>query len=98
MIYKRGLVSLKAGAVYNELKRLDDNGTLPRLVSIGLLSPKANTYMRITEKVIYQQTRLKNTPNKVIICNVASEFKVSTATVYRAISIMRKPLHKPATK
>lgn len=84
---------MSQGAVYNEIKKLDESGALPRLVTAGLLSPKAKTYMKITETVATQQTRMRNTPNKVIICNVANEFRVSTATVYRAISIMRKPLH-----
>jgi len=94
MKYKRGLVSLKTEAVYNEIKKLDEAGVLPRLVTVGLISPKASTYMKITETVVKQQTRLRNTPNKVIISNVANEFRVSTATVYRAISIMQKPLQR----
>lgn len=98
MKYKQGLTLLKVGAVYSEIKKLDETGALPKLVTVGLISPKASTYMRITETVIIQQQRLRNTPNKVIISNVANKFKVSTATVYRAINIMRKPLHRTENK
>lgn len=94
MKYKREYLSLNHEAVYSEIKRLYDNGSLPKLVTAGLLSPKAVTYMHIVERVSQQQTRLVRTTNKVIISNVADEFKVSTATVYRAINVMRTPLRK----
>lgn len=82
------------GAIFNEIKRLHNDGTLPRLVSVGLLSPKALTYMNIAERVDTQQQRMRRTTSANIIHNVANEFKVSTATVYRAVKVMKTPLLK----
>lgn len=77
----------------DEVKRLYDSGALSRLVSAGLLSPKTVTYLHIAERVNEQRARLIRTSRAIIIYNVADEFKVSTATVYRAISVMSTPLH-----
>lgn len=70
-----------------------DSGALPRLVSAGLLSPKTVTYFNITERVNVIRIRMTRTSKAVIMCNVAEEFNVSTATVYRAVSVMNTPLH-----
>lgn len=49
--------------------------------------------MHIAERVIEQRARLKRTTSAIIINNVAHEFNVSSATVYRAINTMCIPLH-----
>jgi Fe2+ or Zn2+ uptake regulation protein len=89
---------LKAEQVYNEIKRLKENGSLPKLISVGLISPKASTYFDITERVNNQAERHRRTSNKIIISQVATEFRCSETTIYRALKTMRKPLHTPAKK
>ncbi len=88
----------KAEQVFNEIKRLKDNGSLPKLISIGLISPKASTYYEITEMVNSKKERLKRTSSKIIINQVATEFRCSETTIYRALNVMRKPLHVSAKK
>jgi hypothetical protein len=84
---------LKAEALLVEVKRLRDSGALPKLVSAGLLAPKTITYLNIVERVQEQKIRYTRTSKAVIISRVAAEFQVSNATVYRAVSVMCKPLH-----
>lgn len=84
---------MKAEQVYDEIKLLKDRGTLPKLISAGLISPKASTYLDITERVEYKAQRSKRVLNKIIIMQVATEFRCSETTVYRALSTMRRPLH-----
>ncbi len=84
---------LKAEALLVEVKRLRDSGALPKLVSAGLLAPKTITYLNIVERVQEQKIRYTRTSKAVIISRVAEEFQVSNATVYRAVSVMCKPLH-----
>jgi Fe2+ or Zn2+ uptake regulation protein len=88
----------KAEQVYNEIKRLKENGSLPKLISIGLISPKASTYYEITERVNEKAERQKRTSNKIIISQVATEFRCSETTIYRALKTMRNPLHTSANK
>lgn len=88
----------KAEQVYNEVKRLKENGSLPKLISAGLVSPKASTYLDITEMVNAKSERHKRTSSKIIISQVATEFRCSETTIYRALKTMRNPLHTPAKK
>ena len=88
----------KAEQVYNEVKRLKENGSLPKLISAGLVSPKASTYLEITDRVNAQTERHKRTSSKIIISQVATEFRCSETTIYRALKTMRNPLHTSAKK
>lgn len=88
----------KAEQVYNEVKRLKENGSLPKLISAGLVSPKASTYLDITDMVNAKVERQKRTSSKIIISQVATEFRCSETTIYRALKTMRNPLHTPAKK
>lgn len=72
------------------------DGTLTALVRSGLMAPKVVAYADMYQRVEDKRRRLKRTPHKLIIVQVAEEFRVSTATVYRAINLMRRPLHTPA--
>ena len=92
------LKQLKQEEIYDEIRRLKESGSLPRLVSAGLLSPKASTYFDISERVSAKTIRLTRTSHKMIVSQVACEFRVSTSTIYRALNVMRKPLHTSATK
>jgi Fe2+ or Zn2+ uptake regulation protein len=83
----------KVEQVYNEVKRLKENGSLPKLISAGLVSPKASTYLEITERVNAKVERHKRTSSKIIISQVATEFRCSETTIYRALKVMRNPLH-----
>ena len=89
---------LKAEQVYNEIQRLKENGSLPKLISLGLISPKASTYYDITERVTAKTERHKRTSSKIIISQVATEFRCSETTIYRALKVMRNPLHSSAKK
>jgi len=89
---------LKAEAVYNEVKRLQQSGAISTLVQAGLMSPKTISYLEIAESVQDKKAKYKRTSNKVIVSRVAVQFNVSSATVYRAIGVMRRPLQSPAAK
>lgn len=81
-----------------EVQKLRESGALPKLVSAGLLSPKAVTYLHIAERVAEVESRYKRTTRGILINNIAAEFRVSNATVYRAINVMCKPLHTNENK
>lgn len=97
-MYKAESQQSKAEAVYNEVKRLQQSGSISTLVKAGLMSPKTITYLEIAECVQDKKAKYKRTSNKVIVSRVATQFRVSPATVYRAICVMRRPLQSPATK
>ena len=84
---------MKAAQIFDHLSAMRNDGTLTAFVRSGLIGPKAVAYLDMYIRVKEKQRRLKRTPRKVIIIQVAEEYRVSTATVYRAINLMELPLH-----
>jgi len=71
------------------IQRMEQDGTLKRLMKAGFISTKVLAQKKIYER--YEEKRLKGVPSTEAAVDTAIEFKCSDVSVWRAIANMKKP-------
>ena len=70
------------------ITKLRNEGEAPRLIVQGLLSTKSIMYADIAKMYEEKRAKRKRSSVQLIVSEIASSFKVSERTVFRALYIM----------
>lgn len=84
--------------IFDAIKKLKEEAPMCRLVAVGIISPKAQSYYDITERFNELDKRLTRTSKCIKVNTVAEQFHCAPVTVYRALNIMRQPLERGNVK